>query len=254
MQRFISSSALSSAAAPLGCLVLCLALCLTLAGCGGGRAVPAGQGRGTTKPYTVRGVTYRPLASAAGFTQTGKASWYGPSFHGRLTSSGERYDQNGLTAAHTILPFQTMVEVTNLDNGRKVVVRINDRGPFARGRVIDLSKGAAQKIAMIGPGTARVRLRALDGGGAGDAAPQTPARDVDLDGVYYIQVGAFKNRGNVDAAMAAGRRHGMRVTTRSTSSGLQRVLYGPWRSLEDVNSALWRLNDDYPEAFLVSDD
>ncbi len=248
MQRNLSTSAVAS----LFSLVLCLALCLTLAGCGG-RAVPAGQGRGTTRPYTVRGVTYYPMATARGFTETGKASWYGPSFHGRLTSSGERYDQNDLTAAHTRLPFQTMVEVTNLDNGRKVVVRINDRGPFARGRVIDLSRGAAEKIAMVGPGTARVRLRAL-GDGEEERAPASRARNADAAGIYYIQVGAFKNRDNINAALAAGRRMGMRVGTRSTSSGLQRVLYGPWQNLDDVNEALWHVNDDYPEAFLVSDD
>ncbi|MBD3315706.1 MAG: septal ring lytic transglycosylase RlpA family protein [Chitinivibrionales bacterium] len=92
---------------------------------------------------------------------TGVASYYGPGFHGRQTANGERFDQYAATAAHRTLPFGTRVRVTNLNNGKSVVVRINDRGPFKRGRIIDLSVGAARQIDMIGPGTARVRLEVL---------------------------------------------------------------------------------------------
>jgi rare lipoprotein A len=91
----------------------------------------------------------------------GIASWYGPDFHGRRTANGEIYNMYGMTAAHKTLPFDTMLRVTNLENGRSVVVRVNDRGPYAKGRIIDLSKSAAEKIGMIGPGTARVRLEVL---------------------------------------------------------------------------------------------
>lgn len=90
--------------------------------------------------------------------ETGTASWYGPGFHGKLTANGEKYDMNGLTAAHRTLPFGTKVKVINQDNGKSVVVRINDRGPYAKGRIIDLSKGAAKKVDMIETGTAKVRL------------------------------------------------------------------------------------------------
>ncbi|MFQ5671236.1 MAG: septal ring lytic transglycosylase RlpA family protein [Acidobacteriota bacterium] len=93
--------------------------------------------------------------------QVGIASWYGRPFHGRLTASGERFNMHDLTAAHRTLPFHTRVRVTNLDNGKQVVVRINDRGPFRKGRIIDLSMAAARKIAMLGPGLARVRLEVL---------------------------------------------------------------------------------------------
>ena len=89
------------------------------------------------------------------------ASWYGPGFHGRLTANGERYNQNGLTAAHKTLPFGTQVRVTNLRNGRSVIVRINDRGPFVGGRVIDLSKGAASVIGLVSSGVAPVQLEIL---------------------------------------------------------------------------------------------
>lgn len=90
--------------------------------------------------------------------ETGTASWYGPGFHGKLTANGEKYDMNGLTAAHRTLPFGTKVKVINQDNGKSVIVRINDRGPYAKGRIIDLSKGAAKKVDMIETGTAKVRL------------------------------------------------------------------------------------------------
>ena len=93
--------------------------------------------------------------------EKGIASWYGGKFHGRKTASGERYDMNKMTAAHKTLPFGTRVRVTNLDTGRKVVVRINDRGPFVRGRVIDLSRAAARKVDMIQAGTARVLVEVL---------------------------------------------------------------------------------------------
>ena len=93
------------------------------------------------------------------FTQEGVACWYGKQFHGRKTANGERFDMNKLTAAHRTLPFGTVVEVTNLSNGKKVIVRINDRGPFTKGRIIDLSYAAAKEIGILQSGTARVRLR-----------------------------------------------------------------------------------------------
>ena len=92
------------------------------------------------------------------YRETGVASWYGKPFHGRKTASGERYNMNKMTAAHRTLPFGVVVKVTNLDNGRSIKVRITDRGPFVRGRIIDLSRAAARKLDMIGPGTARVRI------------------------------------------------------------------------------------------------
>jgi rare lipoprotein A len=120
-----------------------------------------------------------------GAVQEGTASWYGPGFHGNRTSSGEIYDQNELTAAHQTLPLGTRVAVTNLQNGRTVEVRINDRGPFAKGRAIDLSYAAARSIGMLGPGTAPVRIEVL-----GAEQPELVAA------AYTIQVGAFTDRDN----------------------------------------------------------
>lgn len=114
------------------------------------------------RPYTIRGKTYTPLRTVfTGDFQKGVASWYGPGFHGRKTSSGEVYDMHALTAAHNTLPLHTMVRVTNLDNNKDVVVRVNDRGPFVDDRVIDLSLNAAQQLGMVGPGIVPVQVSVI---------------------------------------------------------------------------------------------
>ena len=120
------------------------------------------------------------VAPTPGHPQSGMASWYGPGFHGRPTSSGTIYDQDEMTAAHPTLPLGTRARVTNLDTGKSVEVLINDRGPFAKGRVIDLSYAAAREVGMIGPGTARVRIDVV-------ARPSNGASHV----TYCVQVGAF---------------------------------------------------------------
>ncbi|ALG71295.1 lipoprotein [Azospirillum thiophilum] len=112
------------------------------------------------KPYQINGVWYYPKEDY-GYDETGIASWYGPGFHEKTTANGEIYDQNELTAAHRTLPMPSLVRVTNLDNGRAVVVRINDRGPYANGRVIDMSRRGAQLLGFDGPGTAKVRVQIL---------------------------------------------------------------------------------------------
>ena len=115
----------------------------------------------TMRPYTIRGITYYPTVVSVGDEFRGNASWYGPDFHGKLTSNGETYNMHDMTAAHKTLPMNTIVKVTNLRNGLSTVVRINDRGPFVATRIIDLSNAAAKKVHMIGHGTAPVRLEIL---------------------------------------------------------------------------------------------
>jgi rare lipoprotein A len=130
-------------------LILGLALALALAlgaGCSARKALDTGEPR------------------IAGRGEEGVASWYGRPYHGRRTASGETYDMHELTAAHPTLPFGSRVRLVNLDNGRTVVVRINDRGPFRKGRIIDVSRAAARKLGMVEAGVARVRLTRLDGG------------------------------------------------------------------------------------------
>lgn len=111
--------------------------------------------------YKVAGKRYYPNKKVENFSQTGKASWYGPGFHGRKTSNGERFDMHTMTAAHRTLPIPSYARVTNLSNGKSVVVRINDRGPFHGNRVVDVSKAAAQKLGFVGNGTANVRVEQI---------------------------------------------------------------------------------------------
>ena len=155
----------------------------------------------TQRPYTVDGVEYTPLASADGFVQTGIASWYGDKFHGRKTSNGEIYNMHDMTAAHKTLPMNTWVSVQNLENERKIVVRINDRGPFVTGRVIDLSYTGAKEIGIADPGTAKVKVTAL--GEATSYSEQTKEpvefRPVDYySGNFTVQVGAFQVKTNAE--------------------------------------------------------
>jgi len=129
-------------------------------------AVPQPEPLSSTgnSPYKVFGVRYVPMQQSRGYSETGVASWYGTKFHGRKTSSGEEYDMFGMTAAHTTLPLPTYAKVQNLENGRTIVVKVNDRGPFANDRLIDLSYVAAYKLGMVEKGTAQVRVTAIDTG------------------------------------------------------------------------------------------
>ena len=155
---------------------------------------------GNRSPYTVLGKSYRVRASAEGYVERGVASWYGQKFHGRQTSSREVYDMCSFSAAHKTLPLPSYVRVTNLDNGRSVVVRVNDRGPFHAGRIIDLSYAAAVKLGVDRTGTARVEVRALSGGAAeGATAPASvaavpPPRE--YSGRQIVQVGAYRDKDN----------------------------------------------------------
>ena len=153
-----------------------------------------------SRPYTVNGISYYPLPSGKGFVQEGVASWYGKKFHGRKTSSGEAYNMHDMTAAHKILPFGTYVRVINLRNQREVVVRINDRGPFVKKRVIDLSREAGKRLGLIGPGTAPVKVIALSKEvgrirSSGSIKPVVEETDF-TKGKFTIQVGAFEGKAN----------------------------------------------------------
>jgi len=137
--------------------------------------------KATKNVYSVNGKVYFPKQKVPiGWTQKGIASWYGPNFHGKYTSDGEIYNMYALTAAHKTLPMNTIVKVTNLNNGRSVIVRINDRGPFVRGRIIDLSYAAGKKIGLNKTGIAPVKLKVIG------------FRGKNYVNGYMIQVGAFR--------------------------------------------------------------
>jgi rare lipoprotein A len=141
--------------------------------------------RDTNLPAPAKRAKTLPTPAPAGYTEEGNASWYGGEFQGRRASNGEVYDMYKLTAAHRTLPFNTMVRVTNLDNGKATTVRITDRGPFVANRIIDLSLAAAREIESVGPGVVPVRLEVIG--------------NVDVtSGFFTVQVGAFKDRGNAE--------------------------------------------------------
>ncbi len=138
----------------------------------GGCATPSGTGSGSLKPYTVEGHRYVPVLQWQGFVEDGLASWYGRSYEGQPTASGEPFDPHALTAAHPVLPMQVCVKVTNAESHEAVIVRINDRGPFVPGRIIDLSEAAAMSIGILDDGVARVHLAAV-----GSADPRGACRN-----------------------------------------------------------------------------
>lgn len=158
---------------------------------------------GNPASYVVNGQRYYTLDSSEGYVERGLASWYGRKFHGRRTSSGETYDMHLMTAAHKSLPLPTYVHVTNLKTGNRVVVRVNDRGPFHGNRVIDLSYAAARKLGIVGDGTGLVEVRAIDPRRPQSttvAARPTPATSRDLR--LYLQAGAFSERNNAERLRA----------------------------------------------------
>lgn len=167
-----------------------------------------------------------PLAASE--PETGEASWYGPGFHGRRTANGEVFDKEEMTAAHQSLPFGTMVRVRNLDNGRMVVVRINDRGPFARGRILDLSEAAARRLGMVEAGTARVRLEILSPGFSGapsprsekSEAPQKPAKAV------RIQVASYRDESNAEGTVRRLKLSGLSPSLEAAGGYTRVVLEG----------------------------
>lgn len=161
----------------------------------------------------------------------GRASWYGPNFHGKLTANGETFDMNGLTAAHRTLPFNTMVRVDNLDNGRTVIVRINDRGPYVDNRIIDLSRKAASDLGMINAGTASVRLSLIEEGDRPVTEQNSSSRET-----FTIQIASFQNRN--EAEVKADSVTGARVEeVRVNNNVLYRVYYGIYYSTEEAKAA-----------------
>jgi rare lipoprotein A len=202
--------------------------------------------------YEVFGVRYTVLPSIAGFRERGVASWYGPGFHEERTSTGEPYDMFGMTAAHKTLPLPAYVRVTNLENGRSVVVRVNDRGPFVGNRIIDLSYTAAAKLDMLRDGTAMVEVAAIDPAAvspapaatttatAAPAATSVPAAELaafaaaappPAHAPLYIQAGAFANPSNAErlAARLRGGGYGSIFVREHRIAGhtLYRVRIGP---------------------------
>ncbi len=166
---------------------------------------------------------------------TGIASWYGPDFHGRPTANGETYNMNDLTAAHRTLPFNTLLRVENLDNGKSVVVRINDRGPYVGNRIIDLSRKAAREIEMIGTGTARVALYLIREGDRPVTAQNVSSRET-----FTVQIASFNRE--TDAKRESGIVSGSRVEKVTIGNNtVYRVYYGTYQNVNEARAARDRL-------------
>jgi rare lipoprotein A len=191
--------------------------------------------RGNPPFYDVLGKRYHVLPTSAGYVERGVASWYGRDFHGLATSSGETYDMHAMTAAHTTLPLPTWVEVTNLTNGKRIVVKVNDRGPFVDNRLIDLSYAAATSLDMVRSGTTRVEVRAvappLDAFRAGTvaAAPAAPATQSVAPGErMFMQIGAFSDAENAERLVARLRASGFANSTVVSEPDDRRRLHRVW--------------------------
>ncbi len=219
-----------------------------------------GQGQASTTPkttkskqgnpssYVVFGKRYYVLDSSDGFVQRGIASWYGTKFHGRSTSSGEIYNMHAMSAAHKTLPIPVYVHVKNLDNGRSMVVRVNDRGPFVDGRIIDLSYAAAKKLGVDGPGTANVEIRTV---GSGQARPTSAVRTIPLskelkpDIPLFVQMGSFSshvNASNLVKNLLDANESTAQISRLQTDSGLYyRVRVGPLFDMDEANAILKRI-------------
>ena len=236
----------------------------SLAGCAGKVIQPQQSDRVSVDKtkyqdsYVVHGKRYYVLASSQGYQQQGIASWYGKKFHGRPTASGERYDMYAMTAAHKSLPLPTYVEVTNLANNRRIIVRVNDRGPFIDGRIIDLSYAAAQKLDMVRDGTVNVLVRAIGAEAAGKSgadsgvaakivAPDNSSASANTHAQQqiFIQLGAFAERANAEQLLnrlVRSRFAGVHiVTTEQADNVLHRVRIGPLATMTLADHTLIEL-------------
>ncbi len=216
--------------------------------------------RYANRPYSALGKTYTPLQTTGNYKERGIASWYGKKFHGQRTSIGEIYDMYGMTAAHPTLPIPSYARVTNPANGRSVIVRINDRGPFLHDRIMDLSYAAAYKLRIINNGSAEVEVEsiAVDGNTPVIAAVDTPAVKVEPltpamlpvetagtpTGKVFLQLGAFRSPQGAESflgRMRAELGNGGKTLTLYEKEGLTRVHLGPYASADEARSAANRL-------------
>ncbi len=244
------------------CLPVLLALLLSACGGPSYRVrvldVPGSGLKGTQKPYEVNGERFDPLARADGYVEEGVASWYGGHFHGRKTSNGEVYDMHAATAAHKTLPMNVYVRVTNLANGRQSVVRINDRGPFVKGRIIDLSYLTARELGVIGPGTAPVRVEALgygEAGPGGEIVAYRPPASYEL-GPFSVQIGAFTvehNARRLADTMRGAYGDALVVEGWVGETRFHRVRVGRYPTMDQATAAVAEFEaKGYPNSFAVA--
>jgi len=239
-----------------------------------GKPAPLPSGNGgyvkTGKPYKVAGRWYYPLKTANGYDQTGVASWYGKQFHGHKTANGERYDMYTMSAAHKTLPLPSMVRVTNLDNGRSVIVRVNDRGPFVKSRIIDLSYAAAKALGYDTKGTAHVRVQAVNNQAIGKptSAPTPPFHTANpmpapvktthipqhANNGIYVQLGAFSSQYNANQLIQtlSSTYPNIHIQRVPNNPSIYRVRIGPYQDAATSQDVLFSLQaQGYHNAIVV---
>jgi len=224
-------------------------------------AVPRAEPRsasGNPPFYEVLGHRYHVLDSASGYRERGVASWYGEKFHGRRTSSGEPYDMYAMTAAHKTLPLPAYVRVTNLQNGKSVVVRVNDRGPFVDNRLIDLSYAAAVKLDMTRAGTAMVEIESIGPSGRQQSVQAAP--EVVQAAGMFIQAGAFRSRANAESLVrrieseVPGPHKVFVRQDRVDGQPIYRVRVGPVAGVDDFDKIVEQMaRIGIPDAYLALD-
>jgi len=213
--------------------------------------IPKGGKKKVGNPYIIDGVTYYPIDSAEGFSEEGVASWYGPNFHGKLTANGEVYNQRAMTAAHKTLPIPTLLMVENLENGRHIVVRVNDRGPFSKGRIIDLSEEGAKRIDMIKNGTAKVKITVLSEDPNCYALKGVP---VNLDnGSFAVQIRAFSLEDNAETFIKLLDDDRIKKETSTVDNITWHRLYiSGFNSKTDAETERNILDADHPGSFVIA--
>lgn len=203
--------------------------------------------RGGNKDYRVRGIDYKVLTDITEFSEQGYASWYGNKFHGHLTSNGERYDMFAMSAAHKNLPLPSYVKVTNMENSKTVIVRINDRGPFHEGRVIDLSYAAANKLDIVKSGTGKVKLELIH-----FTEQQSIHQNDYLNGYFYVQ---YLVTSLAEKAKTLGKQLSIKYHVGHTAvkdKGNYRLRLGPLNSEQQALLLLEKLQKEYFSAFIIN--
>lgn len=222
-------------------------------------SAPIPPSPGKLAPYKIGNTWYYPIPHARGFKEKGLASWYGKDFHGKPTANGEIYNMYGVSAAHKTLPLGTWVRVKNKMNGKEIKLRVNDRGPFVSGRVIDLSFTAAKRLGIVGPGTAPVEVVALGAPGPNEPL-DAPTHFIPGDyysGNFVIQVGAFKQRANAEALVATLARKYQNphfVLFQQGAETFYRVRVGRFSNLYAARNFEQRISaTEFPNAFVVAE-
>ncbi|WP_198780793.1 septal ring lytic transglycosylase RlpA family protein [Shewanella putrefaciens] len=202
------------------------------------------------KPYTVYGESYNVMNTGQGFSEMGRASWYGEKFHGYETSNGEPYDMYSMSGAHKTLPLPSYAKITNLDNNKQVIIRINDRGPFHSDRILDVSYAAAYKLGMLGKGTARIKLDVIYVGSL--AATNSAVASAQDSGNHYIQLVASKDQQKLKK-IAKELENKYQVQSRvQAANNMFRLQLGPIGQPELADRLLNKVKQDgYPEGYMV---